>query len=32
MTLAKSGWYMLIPIYSFILACTNGEEGKKRVR
>lgn len=24
----KSGWYMLIPIYSFILACTNGEEGK----
>jgi uncharacterized membrane protein YhaH (DUF805 family) len=24
----KSGWYLLIPIYSFILACTNGEEGK----
>lgn len=23
----KSGWYSLIPIYSFILACTNGEEG-----
>lgn len=24
----KSGWYLLIPIYSLILACTNGEEGK----
>jgi len=24
----KSGWYMFIPIYSFILTCTNGEEGK----
>lgn len=21
----KSGWYMFIPIYSFILACTEGE-------
>lgn len=24
----KSGWYLLIPIYNLILACTNGEEGK----
>lgn len=23
----KSGWYMLIPIYSLILACTEGEIG-----
>ena len=23
----KSGWYMLIPIYSFILAITEGEKG-----
>lgn len=23
----KSGWFLLIPIYSFILACTNGEVG-----
>ncbi|WP_370511480.1 DUF805 domain-containing protein [Flavobacterium sp. GT3R68] len=22
----KSGWYLLIPIYSFILACTDGEK------
>lgn len=23
----KSGWYILIPIYNLILACTNGEVG-----
>lgn len=23
----KSGWYMLIPIYSLILACTEGDTG-----
>jgi uncharacterized membrane protein YhaH (DUF805 family) len=23
----KSGWFMLIPIYSLILACTNGTAG-----
>ena len=23
----KSGWYILIPIYSFILAVTEGEKG-----
>jgi uncharacterized membrane protein YhaH (DUF805 family) len=23
----KSGWYILIPVYSLILALTNGEEG-----
>ena len=23
----KSGWYLLIPIYNLILACTNGETG-----
>lgn len=23
----KSGWYILIPIYSLILACTNGDQG-----
>lgn len=23
----KSGWFLLIPIYSLILACTNGDEG-----
>lgn len=23
----KSGWYLLIPIYSLILACTEGEKG-----
>ena len=23
----KSGWYMLIPFYNLILACTNGDEG-----
>ena len=26
--LNKSGWYILIPIYNLILACTNGTEGK----
>lgn len=24
----KSGWYMLIPIYNLVLACTPGEQGK----
>jgi uncharacterized membrane protein YhaH (DUF805 family) len=24
----KSGWYLLIPIYNFVLACTAGEQGK----
>ena len=23
----KSGWYMLIPIYNFVLACTDSEHG-----
>lgn len=23
----KSGWFVLIPIYNFILACTDGERG-----
>jgi uncharacterized membrane protein YhaH (DUF805 family) len=23
----KSGWYILIPIYSFVLACTEGTQG-----
>ena len=23
----KSGWFILIPIYNLILACTNGQEG-----
>ena len=23
----KSGWYLLIPVYSFILAITEGEKG-----
>ena len=23
----KSGWYLLIPIYNLVLACTNGNEG-----
>jgi uncharacterized membrane protein YhaH (DUF805 family) len=23
----KSGWFLLIPIYNLILACTNGETG-----
>jgi len=26
----KSGWYLLIPIYSFILACTDSEEGNNK--
>ncbi|TMM56250.1 DUF805 domain-containing protein [Maribacter algarum] len=25
--LGKSGWYILIPIYNFILLCTDGEYG-----
>ncbi len=25
--IGKSGWYMLIPIYSFILACKDGDKG-----
>ena len=24
----KSGWYLLIPIYNFILACTEGNQGQ----
>lgn len=24
----KSGWYLFIPIYSFILAVTEGEQGQ----
>ncbi len=23
----KSGWFLLIPIYNLILACTNGDQG-----
>jgi uncharacterized membrane protein YhaH (DUF805 family) len=23
----KSGWYILIPIYNLVLACTNGDTG-----
>ncbi|RAR48013.1 DUF805 domain-containing protein [Flavobacterium lacus] len=26
----KSGWYLLIPIYSFILACTEGDYGQNK--
>ncbi|MDN3620121.1 DUF805 domain-containing protein [Polaribacter undariae] len=26
----KSGWYMLIPIYNFILACSNSENGENK--
>ena len=26
----KSGWYLLIPIYSLILACTDSEEGSNK--
>ena len=26
----KSGWYILIPIYNLILACTPGEEGRNQ--
>lgn len=26
----KSGWYILIPIYNLILACTNGDEGENK--
>lgn len=26
----KSGWFLLIPIYNLILACTNGTEGENR--
>lgn len=26
----KSGWYMFIPIYSLILACTEGEKGSNQ--
>jgi uncharacterized membrane protein YhaH (DUF805 family) len=25
--LGKSGWYLLIPIYNFILLCTEGDQG-----
>lgn len=24
----KSGWYIIIPIYCFILACTSGDHGE----
>lgn len=24
----KSGWYILIPIYNLILACTDGDKGQ----
>lgn len=24
----KSGWFILIPIYNLILACTNGDQGR----
>src|SRR5438552_3041251 len=26
----KSGWFLLIPIYNLILACTNGTEGANK--
>ena len=26
----KSGWYMLIPIYNLVLACTDSEEGENK--
>lgn len=26
--LGKSGWYLLIPIYNLVLACTDGEQGE----
>ncbi len=26
----KSGWFLLIPIYSFILLCTNGDVGENK--
>ena len=26
----KSGWYLLIPFYGFILACTEGEKGENK--
>jgi uncharacterized membrane protein YhaH (DUF805 family) len=26
----KSGWFLLIPIYSLILACTDGDQGPNR--
>lgn len=26
----KSGWYLLIPVYSLILACTEGEKGSNQ--
>lgn len=26
----KSGWFLLIPIYSFVLACTDGTKGPNR--
>lgn len=26
----KSGWYILVPIYSLILACTEGEKGENK--
>jgi uncharacterized membrane protein YhaH (DUF805 family) len=26
----KSGWFILVPIYSFLLACTEGEKGENK--
>ena len=26
----KSGWYILIPMYNFILVCTDSEDGKNK--
>ena len=26
----KSGWFMLIPIYNLVLACTDGEQGDNK--
>ena len=26
----KSGWYILIPIYNLVLACTDSEEGENK--
>ena len=28
--IGKSGWFMLIPIYNFILACTDSENGENK--
>jgi uncharacterized membrane protein YhaH (DUF805 family) len=26
----KSGWFLLIPIYNLILACTEGQQGNNK--